>query len=73
MYRTDCGTAHPVLLNWLSKGNTSCGPARQIFIYFCGAEGWGGIAYVLINILEYTDAAHLQHRSPDAVMIQLMF
>jgi hypothetical protein len=28
---------------------------------------------VLINILEYTDAAHLQHRSPDAVMIQLMF
>ncbi len=27
MYRTDCDTAHPVLLNRLSKVNTSCGPA----------------------------------------------
>jgi hypothetical protein len=25
MYRTDCGTAHPVLLNPLSNVNTSCG------------------------------------------------
>jgi hypothetical protein len=24
MYRTDCGTAYPVLLNRLSKVNTSC-------------------------------------------------
>ncbi len=27
MYRTDCGTAHSVLLNRLSKVNTSCGLA----------------------------------------------
>ncbi len=42
MYRTDCDTAQPVLLNRLSKVNTSCGPARQIFIYMWGAEGREG-------------------------------
>ncbi len=38
MYRTDCCTAHPVLLNRLSKVNTSCGLAPLIFIYQWGAE-----------------------------------
>jgi hypothetical protein len=33
MYRTDCGTAHTVLLNRLSKVITSCGLVWQIFIY----------------------------------------
>ncbi len=33
MYQTECGTAHPVLLNRLSKVNISCGLALQIFIY----------------------------------------
>ncbi len=33
MYRTDCVTAPPVLPNRLSKVNTSCGLALQIFIY----------------------------------------
>ncbi len=42
MYRTDCGTANPVLLNRLWKINTSCDPARQIFIYQWGAEGLEG-------------------------------
>ncbi len=41
MYRTDCCPAHPVLLNQLSKVNTSCGLARQIFIYQWGAEVCG--------------------------------
>ena len=41
MYRTDCCPAHPVLLNRLSKVNTSCGLGRQIFIYQWGAEVCG--------------------------------
>jgi hypothetical protein len=43
MYRTDCDTAHPVLLNRLSKVNTSCGPAgRSSFISgeLKGGEGY---------------------------------
>jgi hypothetical protein len=35
-----------VLLNRLSKVNTSCGPARLIFIYMWGDEGRGGISYI---------------------------
>jgi hypothetical protein len=49
MYRTDCDTAHPVLLNRLSKVNTSCGPARLIFIYMWGDEGRGGIPYIKMS------------------------
>ncbi len=41
MYRTDYCAAHPVLLNRLSKVNTSCGLAQQIFIYYRGAEVCG--------------------------------
>ncbi len=33
LYRTDCGTAHPVLLNPLSKVTTSCSLVHQIFVY----------------------------------------
>jgi hypothetical protein len=41
MYRTDCCAAHLVLLNRLSKVNTSCGQALQIFTYKWGAEVCG--------------------------------
>jgi hypothetical protein len=43
MYRTDCDTAHPVLLNRLSKVNTNCGwPGRSSFISgeLKGGEGY---------------------------------
>jgi hypothetical protein len=41
MYRTDCDTAHPVLLNRLSKVNPS-------FIYKWGAEGRGEGGYHML-------------------------
>ncbi len=47
MYRTDCGTAHPVLLNQLSKVNkVAAWPCRSSFI--SGELNAAGIAYIYI-------------------------
>jgi hypothetical protein len=48
MYRTDCDIAHPVLPNRLSKVNSSCGLALQIFIFMWGAEG-GERCHILMS------------------------
>jgi hypothetical protein len=49
MYWTYCGTVHPVLLNRLSKVNTSCGLAvRSSFI--SEELKAGGIAYVYVRL-----------------------
>jgi hypothetical protein len=42
MYQTDIGTAHPVLLNRLSKVNISCGLAME--------EIWSNRAYVALAL-----------------------
>ncbi len=54
MYRTDCDTAHPVLLNRLSKVNTSCGPAgRSSFISGELKDGWDSICLWLTGALSW--------------------
>jgi hypothetical protein len=47
MYRTDCDTAHPVLLNQLSKVNNSCGPAQYRSSFMSG-ELKGGEGYHIL-------------------------
>ena len=46
MYRTDCDTAHPVLLNQLSKVNNSCGQASRSS--FISGELKGGEGYHIL-------------------------
>ncbi len=50
MYRTDCVTAHPVLPNQLSKVNTSCSLALQIYIYYWELKAAGFRLYLCLTL-----------------------
>ncbi len=50
MYRTVCVTAHPVLPIRLSKVNTSCGLALQIFIYQWELKAVGFSIYLCLTL-----------------------